>query len=182
MALNGGSYSLWAAHNTAGSTYTARAILYAAVGSNGTYAVTYNLIGSVYSTVNGAAVPANASGTIASGTWLPSGRAASDFTVTLTATPSRAVGGTAAYVGTATNSTACLQDPNNKTAVSTASAAGSTGAELCMEAGGHAFERTDPTGGTMGGSIAGNITITIKDNRTGVSASSVFSGNVSDGY
>lgn len=183
LALNGGNYRLYAAHNMAGSTYTARATLYATVAANGTYAITYSLIGSQYSQINGQpAVSYNRSGTLASGTWLPPGRSASDFTVTITSQPSSASAGPYAYAGSAIGSTACLQDPNNRTAAVSTSASGSTGALMCMESGGHSFIRFDPVGDGMAGSIIGNVIITIRDNRYGTTASSSFAADVADGY
>lgn len=183
LPVSGSSFRLYAAHTMAGSTYTARAILYASVGANGTYAITYSLLGSNYSQINGQpAGTYNKSGTLASGTWLPPGRSASDFTITMTSQPSRAGAGPFAYAGSAIGSVACLQAPNNKTTAVSTSAPGSTGATMCMESGGHSFVRFDPNGLKMAASILGDITITVRDNRYGTTASSSFAADVESGY
>jgi hypothetical protein len=186
LPINGGSYDIYAAHFEAGSTYTARARLFATFANNGTYTISGDIVGSPYSEVDGTYFRST-NGlnttriTLASGRWLPSGRSASDFTISMSFTPSYARSASWAYAGSATTSSYCDSDPDYKS-TSSVSASGSQGDLLCLVSGGHVFMRTDPTGQTIDGDIRGNINITLRDNRYGVTATTVVAANVADGY
>lgn len=171
LPINGGNYNVQAVDSDAGSTWGGVGQFIVTLASNGTYSVVSYIAGSSGS-------PGVGTLTLASGTWLPTGRAASDFTLSAVLSPTSASAGSNAYAGAATTTTSCNQDPRTLTSTVSTSNSGSSGVVICGVAGGAVLMRNDPGGTTTTSSIYGNVTITIRDNRYGPSAATTFSFGV----